>query len=35
VIGKDGRIVAFFPSAVTPDARELRAAILKALNAVQ
>jgi len=31
VIGKDGRIVAFFPSEVTPEARELRAAISKAL----
>jgi glutathione peroxidase len=35
VIGKDGRVVAFFPSAVTPDAPELRAAISKALNVVQ
>jgi len=35
VIGKDGRVVAFFPSAVAPDAPELRAAILKALNVVQ
>jgi glutathione peroxidase len=35
VIGKDGKVVAFFPSAVTPDAPELRASILKALNAVQ
>ena len=35
VVGKDGRIVAFFPSAVTPDAPELRAAIARALNAVQ
>jgi glutathione peroxidase len=34
VIGKDGRIVAFFPSEVTPEARELRAAIAKALNTV-
>jgi glutathione peroxidase len=31
VIGKDGKIVAFFPSEVTPDAPELRAAISKAL----
>lgn len=31
VIGKDGTIVAFFPSKVTPDAPELRAAIDKAL----
>jgi glutathione peroxidase len=35
VIGKDGKIVAFFPSAVTPDSAELRSAITKALNAVQ
>jgi glutathione peroxidase len=33
VIGKDGKVVAFFPSAVTPDAPELRAAIAKALAA--
>jgi glutathione peroxidase len=33
VIGKDGRIVAFFPSAVTPDAPELRRAIMTALAA--
>jgi glutathione peroxidase len=33
VVGKDGRVVAFFPSEVTPDARELRAAIDKALAA--
>jgi glutathione peroxidase len=33
VIGKDGRIVAFFPSKVTPDAPELRAAIGQALAA--
>ena len=33
VIGKDGKIVAFFPSKVTPDAPELRAAIDKALAA--
>ena len=31
VIGKDGKIAAFFPSKVTPDAPELRAAIDKAL----
>ena len=35
VIGKDGKVVAFFPSAVTPEAPELRAAITKALNTVQ
>ena len=35
VIGKDGRVVAFFPSAVTPDSAELRAAITQAMNAVQ
>ena len=35
VIGKDGRVVAFFPSAVTPESAELRAAITRALNAVQ
>ena len=34
VVGKNGKVVAFFPSAVTPDAPELRAAITKALNAV-
>ena len=33
VIGKDGKIVAFFPSKVTPDAPELRASIDKALAA--
>lgn len=33
VIGKDGRVVAYFPSKVTPDAPELRAAIDKALAA--
>ena len=33
VIGKDGKVVAFFPSKVTPDAPELRAAIEKALAA--
>jgi glutathione peroxidase len=31
VVDKNGQIVAFFPSAVTPDAPELRAAIAKAL----
>jgi len=31
VIGKDGRVLAFFPSEVTPEARELRDAIAKAL----
>jgi glutathione peroxidase len=31
VIGKDGQIVAFFPSAVTPDDPALRATISKAL----
>jgi glutathione peroxidase len=35
VIGKDGKVIAFFPSAVTPDSRVLRDAITKALNAVQ
>jgi glutathione peroxidase len=35
VIGKDGRVVAFFPSAVTPESAELRSAITRALNAVQ
>ena len=33
VIGKDGKVVAYFPSKVTPDAPELRAAIAKALAA--
>jgi glutathione peroxidase len=33
VVGKDGRVVAFFPSKVTPDAPELRTAIEKALAA--
>jgi glutathione peroxidase len=33
VIGKDGSVVAFFPSAVKPDAAELREAIDKALAA--
>lgn len=31
VIGRDGRVLAFFPSEVTPEAPELRAAIAKAL----
>lgn len=31
VVGKDGTVLAFFPSRVTPDAAELRAAIEKAL----
>ncbi len=35
LIGKDGKVVAFFPSGVTPESTELRAAIAKALNAVQ
>jgi glutathione peroxidase len=33
VVGRDGKIVAFFPSKVTPEAPELRAAIEKALAA--
>src|SRR3954453_17945925 len=33
VVGKDGRIAAFFPSEVTPDAPELRRAITVALAA--
>jgi glutathione peroxidase len=33
VVGKDGQIIAFYPSAVTPDAPELRGAIAKALAA--
>jgi|SRR5579862_451222 len=33
VIGKDGRILAFFPSEVTPESPELRGAIAKALAA--
>jgi len=32
VVGKDGRVVAFFPSKVAPDARELREAIESALG---
>jgi glutathione peroxidase len=35
VIGKDGKVAAFSPSAITPESAELRAAITKALNAVQ
>jgi glutathione peroxidase len=33
VIGKDGKVAAFFPSKVTPESPELRAAIDKALGA--
>ena len=33
VIGKDGRVIAFFPSAVTPESAELRSTIAKALAA--
>jgi hypothetical protein len=33
VIAKDGRVVAFFPSEVTPEDPKLRAAIAKALAA--
>jgi glutathione peroxidase len=33
VIGKDGQVVAFFPSEVTPESPELRNAIAKALAA--
>ena len=33
VIGKDGKIVAFFPSPVTPESAELRSAIDRALAA--
>ena len=32
LIGKDGKIVAFFPSEVTPESRELRTAINQALT---
>ena len=32
VVGKDGRVVAFFPSNVTPNAKELQEAIEKALQ---
>ncbi len=31
VVGKNGRVIAFFPSSVTPEAPELRSAIAKAL----
>ena len=31
LVGKDGKVVAFFPSAVTPESAELRGAIAKAL----
>jgi glutathione peroxidase len=33
VVGKDGKVVAFFPSKVAPDSKELREAIDKALAA--
>jgi len=33
VIGKDGKVLAFFPSEITPEAPELRSAILNALAA--
>jgi glutathione peroxidase len=33
VIGRDGQVVAFFPSDVTPESAQLRAAIAKALAA--
>ncbi len=33
VVGKDGQILAFFPSEVTPESAELRGAIMKALAA--
>jgi glutathione peroxidase len=33
VVGKDGKVVAFFPSKVAPDSKELRDAIDKALTA--
>ena len=33
LVGKNGRVLAFYPSEVTPDAPELRAAIAKALAA--
>jgi glutathione peroxidase len=33
LVGKDGRVIQFFPSKVTPEAPELRAAIDKALAA--
>jgi glutathione peroxidase len=31
VVGKNGRVIAYFPSSVTPEAPELRSAITKAL----
>jgi glutathione peroxidase len=31
LVGKDGNVIAFFPSEVTPEAPELRSAIVKAL----
>ena len=33
LVGKDGRVIAFYPSDVTPESRQLRAAIDKALAA--
>src|SRR5262249_43328297 len=33
VVGKDGKVVAFFPSEVTPESPELRSAIARALAA--
>ena len=33
VVGKDGQILAFFPSEVTPESAELRGAIMKAVAA--
>jgi len=32
LIGKDGKVIGFYPSAVKPDAPELRAAIEEALK---
>ena len=32
LIGKDGKVIAFYPSSVKPDAPELRAAIEQALK---
>ena len=32
LIGKDGKIIAFFPSEVTPESRQLRTAINQALT---
>ena len=34
VVGKDGKVVAFFPSEVTPEAPALRSAIAKALGSL-